>query len=390
MVACMSITDIGRESAEESSGQAETGEDYERFDVTGMDYLKNHPTTGPAGTARTLRYFPGDPDEDNLDRGYTGLVVDDPYIVNDDELTANVIVENDKSKGDDFKVVDLSDDATQILTASGPVDFFDEDTEIDSFEDAMGIDFSSNNMYGDVRAFIDTDDADEMIAEASDADDEATLDDLDSVSPVQAATLRADDIGVEELADTDAEDIESGFNTDSVIIKLTGNSGRGTAQCLDVHGAGGADVIRTDNGEPEINEDSGYPEYNGALIEYTNVEDEGDYTPPRFARDTQLRPDIEGEEVAFLLQRQSDVQEDYDGDSYWSTVLTKGETGEWEKVVPTDEFEPDQSMVQATRWVEGYPSNKEILEARRSQGVTVDDDLESKVEDEEEAAPEAE
>lgn len=296
----MSITDIGKEAAENSSSSGVSGDDYERFDLAGLKYVKNHPTTAVGGSAAVLRYIPGDPDQDNLDRGFAGLVLDDPFVYVEDDaaLEGSAIFEGTKDKGDDYKVVNLTDDDTQHLEGSG-------------------IDFDGNMYYGDQVEAIDD---------------------------------------------------------DQVVLKLTGNAGRSATQCLDIHGAGGADVVRTEDGDPKIDPETGYPTTNNALIEY--IDDEGDdYTPPRFARDTQLRPDLEGETVIFMVQRMSEVQDDYDGDSYWSTVLRETEDGDFEAVEPTDEFEPDEELLRATQWVEAYPSYEEIARLCVDQGVDVPDNV---------------
>jgi hypothetical protein len=157
---------------------------------------------------------------------------------------------------------------------------------------------------------------------------------------------------------------------DRLIIKLTGNAGRSAARCLDVDGLDNAGVVTDEDGTPELS-DNGYPYYNGGLVE-THPDNDGDtYTPPRYARDSQLRPDLESEEVAFMLQYTSDVIDDYDGDSYWSTVLrgdADTETG-FEPVEPTDEFEADEELVRATRWLDWrYPDTDEINELREANG----------------------
>ncbi|WP_153952977.1 hypothetical protein [Halosegnis longus] len=301
----MSITDIGKEEAENADTGGVTGDDYERYDVTELEYLKSHPTTAVGGTAVALRYFPGDPDDNNLDRGFAGLVVDDPFLYTggDEALAGSAVFSKDEGeKGDDLKAVNLEDDDTKHI----------EDT---------GVDFDGNVFYG--------------------------------------------------------EQIDS-IDNDQVVIKLTGNAGRSAICCLDVHGKGGAEVETTDTGQPKINPETGYPDVVPALLEYFD-NDEDNYTPPRYYRDTELRPDMEGEQVVFMIQRMRDVKEDYDGDSYWSTVLTATEDGdgqadmEFETVQPTDEFEPSEELLRATSWLESYPEREEIARACVDQGVQIPD-----------------
>lgn len=157
---------------------------------------------------------------------------------------------------------------------------------------------------------------------------------------------------------------------DRLIIKLTGNAGRSAARCLDVDGLSNAGVVRDDDGTIELSE-NGYPYYNGGLIETFPGNDDDTYIPPTYARDTQLRPDMEGEEVAVMLQYTADVVDDYDGDSYWSTVLRMAPDTDRgvEPVEPTDEFEADEELVRATRWLEWrYPESDTINDLREANG----------------------
>lgn len=288
----MSLTNIGKEAAENS--QADSGSaDYERFDLTGLSYVKMHPTTAVGGTPVALRYIPGDPDENLGDRGFAGLVIDDPFLVTDDEdLEGGTIFAREGDKGDHYKVVDLNDEATKAI-------------------DDTGVDFDGNVYYGE---------------------------------PVDE------------------------FEEDRVVLKLTGNAGRSATCTLDVHGKGGADVVRDNNGNPVLN-DNGHPTYNNALIEHYPGNDDESYTPPRYARDTQLRPDVEGKQTAVMIQRLSEIDDDYNGDAYWSTVTVRDdEDDEWTELSPTDEFEPDVGLLRATKWLEfdaHYPDDDE-LEALRN------------------------
>lgn len=286
----MSITKIGKDAASQSE-PGQSNDDYERFDVSGLSFVKSHPTTAVGGTPVALRYIPGDPDEDNLDRGFAGLILDDPFVLDDDDLEGTTIFANTKQKGDDYKAVNLDDTATERI-------------------EGAGVDFAGNLFYG--------------------------------------------------------EEVDA-FEEDRIVLKLTGNAGRSATCTLDVHGRGGAGVVRDSNGNIELNS-NGYPFYNGSLIEYSPDNDDDNYTPPRFARDTQLRPDVEGKQVAFMLQRLSEIDDDYDGDSYWSTVTVRDDEGaDWEELSPTDEYDPDQDLVRATRWLEwGWPSEEKIEELQNA------------------------
>jgi hypothetical protein len=287
------------------SSNTADAEDYERVDVSGMEFAKMHPTVAVSGTARTLRYLPGDPDEGNLDRGSAGLIVEDPSVYTaEPEFEGSTIFKATGDRGDDYKVVNVDDDATNEIPDTG-------------------VDFDGNVFYSDQ---ID------------------------------------------------------GFDVDELVLKLTGNAGRSATCCLDVHGEGRADVERDEDGEMILS-DNGYPTYNGSLLERFD-NDEENYTPPRFARDTQLRPDVEGQEVVIMLRRTRDVIGDYHGDAYWTNVLVADDGAEdgYTELEPTDEYEPDEALVRATNWLEeAYPSDEQIARACIAQGVSVPDRIQEEL-----------
>jgi hypothetical protein len=127
-----SITDLGRDAAQESQENSSSGgsddTEYERYDVSGDAFAKQHPTTAVRGEAAVLRYFP-DWSSDQPDRGYFGLVLDDPSLVTDEGLDGSTVFMSTEDSGDDYKIVNEDDDATNIL-----------DT---------GVDFSGNLFYGE-------------------------------------------------------------------------------------------------------------------------------------------------------------------------------------------------------------------------------------------------
>lgn len=136
-----SITDLGQTAAQESqqnsSSNGSDDNEYERYDVSGDAFAKQHPTTAVRGEAAVLRYFP-DWNSDQPDRGYFGLVLDNPSVVTDDEgLDGSTIFQSTEDSGDDYKVVNESDDETNIL-----------DT---------GVDFSGNLFYGEQTDEFDDD-----------------------------------------------------------------------------------------------------------------------------------------------------------------------------------------------------------------------------------------
>jgi len=253
--------------------------------------------------------------------------VDNPFIkVDEDELGDTVIVESGQDRGDDFKVVNLGDDGTSVLTTEGPVDASEEDVDL---EDANGIDFEGDSFYGDLM---------------------------------------------------------TSFPIDRTVIKLTGNAGRSAARCLDVSGAVNAGVERNEDGSLILN-DNGSLNINQGLVEKYPGNDDDTYVPPRFARDGQLRPDVgsdgvdpraetlpdvgetDGQEVSILLQRLSEVREDYSGRAYWTTVLGRMSTDEeFEPIEPTDEYDIDQALWDATHWMEwSFPDQAEIESAQAEQ-----------------------
>lgn len=191
------------------------------------------------------------------------------------------------------------------------------------------------------------------------------------------------------------------FDTDETILTLSTSAGRSVARTLDVRGLANADVIRDDAGTPVLSDEHGYPETNDALIEKNPDNDENTYEPPRFARDPQLRPDVEGQQVVIMLQRLAEIDPDYDGSSFWATVLADLDDERTQELAegyaaddymdgdepedfihdingtemislaPTMEFEPDEALLRATQWHEWtYPGEDEIETLRDEQGVS--------------------
>lgn len=303
-VNAMALTDLTDEIADgKSRGGGSSGE-YERFDVSGASYVKMHPgPTAIGGTVVALRYFPPALDsEDDNPRGYGGLVLQDPYIVTDDDTEDVSIYSSTSSTGDDYKVVNMADRATEEL-------------------DGVGLEFDKNVFRG-----------------------ESTED----------------------------------FAEDEVIVKLSGRAGRSVMATLDVHGSGSADIVRTEQDLPLINE-YGYPTRSNSLIEYCPDNDDNNYSPPRFSRDTQLRPDLDGEEVVFVLER-AENKPALDTDSgYWATVMSRDGDG-FTELSPTEEFEPDESLVLSTGYLEWHrPDAETIATACRQQGVEVPEKIQDQL-----------
>lgn len=278
----MGITELGRETANDSQSGGDYGDDltYERFDVSGLPWVQMHPTVAVGGSPVALRYFPGDPNEDEWGQGYHGLVLDDPFVVTDDENTeGTVIVENAEDSGSDYKIANLDDDSTEFMDERG------------------ALNFDGHKTFGDI----------------------------------------VDD-----------------FGEDRVVLKLSGSAGRRIARVLDLNGEPEAGVVTDEDGEP-VTDENGAFEMTKGLIEY-HPEDESPYQ--RFARDTELRPDVtadgndgESGQVAVLLQRLAEIREDYEGDSYWATVLQRdGEDEEFDAIQPT-EGDPSAELM-STSWLQ--------------------------------------
>lgn len=242
-------------------------------------------------------------------------------------------------------------------------------------------------------------------------------DDFESVTVFESNQPKGDDFKVVNVDDEEIDVYDAGVSVremfeseevdgiddDEVVLTLSTSAGRSIARTLDVCGLPNADFIRNEDYEPVIH-DHGYPETNNGLIEKNPDNDEDTYEPPRYARDPQLRPDAEGERVVILLQHLANVQEDYDGNSHWATVLIEldddrmqelaesyAEDDYYEpddsadfihdvngtdmlRLAPTMEFEPDGALVQETEWHEWHwLDDDEIGELREAQDVDVDE-----------------
>jgi len=127
------ITDIGAEAAEESQTSTEDDGDeqydYERFDLNGVSFGKQHPTTAVRGEAVALRRLY---DENDPDRPDVAVILDNAGIVTSEDTLAGSVVVQSEEEGDQFKVVNTDDDQTKVL-------------------EGMGIDFAGNTFYGDVE-----------------------------------------------------------------------------------------------------------------------------------------------------------------------------------------------------------------------------------------------
>lgn len=240
---------------------------------------------------------------------------------------------------------------------------------------------------------------------------------FEGVSFFESTTEKGDDFKIVNADDENVDVYDAGvsvgqmFESDEVedlpdgkfCLKMSANAMRSVVRTLDVKGLPNLDLLRTDDYEPEI-QDNGYPTTNDALIEKCPDNDEDNYTPPQYSRDPQLRPDVQGREVVIMMQRLARIDPEYEGGAFWATVLADVEddreaelletyveddfyTGDTEedflhdingdeflKLSPTDEFEPDQDLLVNTQWITWHwPSEERIEQLREEQGVTVDE-----------------
>lgn len=319
------ITGIGADAAQESQpsgGDDDEEYEYEFFDLEGSIFGRQHPTTAVRGTAVALRSLY---DENDPDRSDVAVVMDDPSLVTHDEGLENSVVVLSEDEGDQYKVVNLDDKDTSVLTTEGKSDELG-DRDLD---DLLGIQFGSDSFYGDVVGDFDTD------------------------------------------VDVDVE-------TDRIALKRGGGAGRAIANTLDVNGATQASVVRDEDGELVLH-DGGFPKHNGGLMEY-DPRSGDDSEPPRRAREPEIRDDVEGNEVVVMIQRLSEIDPDYDGRAYWSTVfanlsedrmdelaeqyaddaedkskehfLTEIDGETFVRLQPTDEFEPSEANIRDRGWIE--------------------------------------
>lgn len=333
------ITDIGADAAQSSQGNGTNGDyesDYERFDLTGANFGMQHPTTAVRGEAVALRKLY---DEDDPDRADVATMLENASIVTDDAGLDGSVVVTSTDESDQFKVVDLTDEATAILGSGGKEEDIvavdhdeqtitvetDDGQESYGFDELMGIDFSGNTYYGDVQSTFDL--------------------------------------------------------NGPIALKRGGGAGRSISSTLDVDGATAAQstIERDEDGEIVDMElaDDGFPAHNGGYIEYHP--DGRDGERPRQSRDPQLRDDVEGREVVVMIQRLAEVDPDYTGNAYWATVFANvdddrqtelteqyaEEDGDatadsfvtelggtaFIRLQPTDTYEPDQALLDETGWI---------------------------------------
>jgi hypothetical protein len=340
------ITDIGADAAQESEQTSNNDgyeSTYERYDLDGVQFGKQHPASAIRGTAVGLRQMY---DENDPDRADVSVMLTEPSIVTSANGLDQTRVVTSEEESDDFKVVNLADEQTAALGPGGKID---DPADIDDESDLMGIDFAGNTFYGDVGTTFDTDEGQE------------------------------------------------------IALKRGGGAGRSITSVLDVNGGQAATTVEDDNGDPVLH-DGGFPQHNGGLIEYHP--DGRDGERPRYARDPQLRDDVEGQDVVIMIQRLSEVDPDYDGTAYWATVFADLSDAEpqdstfdsrsaelaeqyasesedkaaedfladldgdtFVRLKPTTAFEPDDDLLRESGYISWQrPGLDELNEAREAEG----------------------
>lgn len=324
----MSLSDISSEAVEASPDEVDSDSnttEYERFDINGAAFVRPHPgMTAIGGTVKGLRYFPPAPGEskfDDNDRGWSGVIIEDPFIPDADDADNVAIFKSTNETGDDYKVVNTEDDSVDTYDAGVAVGSMFEADEVEEFEE------------------------------------------------------------------------------DTIILKTDTSAGRSIIRTLDVRGLANARMETDDEGTIQLNE-NGFPETNNALIEKYPDNTDDSYTQPRYARDPQIRPDIEGEEVVLILEHLSDVDEDYDGNAHWATVLADTDDDraaelaeqytedpyldpettdaffnevdgtEYLRLAPTMDFEPDMGLLRETQYHEWHwVEDDELERLQEAQGL---------------------
>lgn len=401
----MGITDLGAESAQESQANSSDGDqyesDYERYQfLDGDAFGMQHPTTAIRGTVIATRKLY---DENDPDRADIAIMLDDPSLVTSEAaLSGGIVVESD-DESDDFKVVDTSDRATAILGPGGKFDHF-------------AIDGDTVQVFESTEVLVDADTG-ELIEGEPDEETETETEErvvTDDGDPVVDKEFDVSDaMGIDFSGNTFYGSIATDFESDRIALKRGGGAGRSITTTLDVKGATSARTVEDDDGNIVLH-DGGFPQHNGGLVEYHP--DGRDGERPRWARDPELRPDVDGNEVVIMIQRLDEVDPDYNGNAYWATVfanldddrmqelaeqyadesdgksaddfLTDLDGDTFLKLQPTDEFEPMDDLLRDTGYIAwNRPSTEAVNEARVANGFEeydfgddTEDDVEAEAE----------
>jgi hypothetical protein len=318
------ITDVGANAAQstnESDGTDDRSE-WEPTDVGGMSFAKQHPTTAVMGTAQTLRYFP-DWDNDEPDRGYFGLIIDNPSVYTDDDALADsaVFQAPEDQSGDDYKIVNLDDEQTKHLEGSG-------------------VDFAGTLFYGEQAESIQN--------------DQIVLKVTGSSGMSVASTL----------------DVKGGTGARSI--------GSREDEAVELHGGG---FPEHNGGLVEYHPD-GRDGERPRVARHTELRPdvEGRDVVVMIQRLAEIDPDYDGPAYwatvfADLEQdRQSELTESYaesgGTDQDPEDFVTEIDDRAFTQLEPTTDFEPDEDMVEATGYIQWRRAGlDELNEARAEAGL---------------------
>lgn len=299
----MSITDIGANAAEESSADNNAGDvtNYERFDLDGISFGRQHPTTAVRGTAVALRKLY---DENDPDRSDVAVILDNPTVVTDDESLDGSVVVQSEEEGDQFKVVNTDDDQTRVL-------------------DGMGVDFAGNTFYGDIEGF--------------DGMDRIALKRGGGAGTRIAKTLDADGA---TAAEATVERDEDGELTDLTLDEEEG---------FPAHNGG---YIEYDNEGDQLPRQSRDPELRPDV--------EGQEVVVMIQRLSEIDPEYDGPSYWATVfanlddDRQTELTERYasESDRDAESFSTEIEGTEFLQLAPTSEFDVSDELLEDTGWID--------------------------------------
>lgn len=331
----MSITDMGREAAEASSGSDSGGDEYEdlepsdyRIDVSDKQFGRMHPgPTAVMGELSGLRYLPPAPGDngeyDDDARGSTGFILENPRIPDDDELDAVAIFQSSEDEGDDYKIVNTDDESVDVYDVGVSVSQMFESEQVDEFE------------------------GDELIATMSSSAGRSAARTLDVKGLPNADVVRNDD--------WEPKIQDNGFPTD--------NGG-----LIEKHPDNDADTYIPPQyfRDPETR-----PDVEGQTVvllvqKLAKIDPEYDGN----AHWATVLADLDDDRQAELAQSYAD--DDYVDEDDPEAFLTEYDGTEMIRLRPTAEFEPSDECLRATSWMEwSWPDEEELEQLRAEQGVSV-------------------
>lgn len=311
------ITDIGADAASQSQSNSNDESDsnvpeFERFDLDGCSFGKQHPTTAIRGTAVALRAMY---DEDDPDRSDVSVILDDPSVVTDEEaLDGTIVVHGDpEQEGDQFKVVNKDDSQTKVL-------------------EGMGVDFAGNTYYGDLEDGFG--DMDRLALKRGGGAGRRITSTLDA-NGATAARAKRDDSGSLVLHDGGFPEHNGGL----MEYHPDGRDGDMPRRALDPElrpDVAGREVVIMLQRLAEIDPDYDGPAYWATV--FANLEDERQSElAERYAEQDAGGDDSDAEDP---------TPEDY---------LTELDGTEFLRLKPTSEFEHSEGNIARNGWIEWNP-----------------------------------